>query len=110
MSEGSAQLILETLRLVQTDIKELHDKINSTNITVTQIHEQVKYTNGRVTKIENSHVNCAGKQALEKQIEQETEKKTKETKSYKIGDFLVNLAATSLTASAIIGLILMILK
>lgn len=89
MSEGSAQLILETVRLMQSDIKEIHEKINLTNITVTQIHEQVKYTNGRVTKIENNHLNCAGKQAIDLLNEQKGERKVKESKAYQVGAFVL---------------------
>ena len=89
MSEGSAQLILETLRLVQTDIKEIHEKINKTNITLTEVHTQVKYTNGRVTKIEDGHVNCAGKQAISQLLEQKGEQKVKDSKSYQIGAFIL---------------------
>jgi septation ring formation regulator EzrA len=92
MSEGSAQLILETVRLIQSDIRDLHEKMNEINVTMSEVKTEVKYTNGRVTKIENNHTKCAGMQAIEQLTEQRGENKVKESKSYQLGAFVLILA------------------
>ena len=85
--------------------KQLFDKLNL-------IHEQTIRTNGRVnkhdeqlSKIDNIHINCAGKEALKKYVEQEASDKVKETKQYKIGELLLNVSIVSGIVLGVMALI-----
>jgi len=95
MSEGSAQLILEEVRLLRLemrqDIKDLHTKVDEVKIQTTK-------TNGRVTALEVKHTTCPIKE-VESFI---TTQKTKDTKQYKIGELLITIGATAIVVISIL--------
>lgn len=85
--------------------EQLFDKLNA-------IHEQTIRTNGRVnkhdeqlSKIDTIHINCAGKEALKKYVEQEASDKVKDTKQYQIGALLLNVSIVSGIVLGVMALI-----
>jgi FtsZ-binding cell division protein ZapB len=102
MSEGSAELILETFRLIQTDIKEIHEKINAINLIVVEIKTNQEIDKKEIHELKENHKNCDGKKALSILDEQKGEKKVKESQEYKVGAFLLLLI---LFGSVIIGVL-----
>ena len=71
-------------RELREDVQKLHEKIDA-------VHIQTTKTNGRVSKLEEQQSKCPGKLAMESI----TKDSAKDTKEYKLGNFLLTVAGAA---------------
>ena len=92
------EMILGEVRVMRAEFKEdverLHVKVNA-------IHEQTLKTNGRVNAIEKQQSDCPGKKALEKQLKDDA----KDSKEYKLGSFVLQVALSATLVSVLLIII-----
>lgn len=94
-------------------LQKRHDEVSKQIFEkLSEIKGDTSKTNGRVnkhdeqlSKLEQLHINCAGKEALKKIVEESKVQETKETKQYQIGSFLLNASAVSAIVIGFLALI-----
>lgn len=114
MSDGQRDLVLEMFGLLNSNINELkaemkkdvnaiYEKLNTVSDVTNENLVVAKTQNSRIYKLEKKHEDCPGAKALARQTTDDAVDEIKNSKSNKLGEYILQTALTASVASAILG-------